>query len=366
MNTIAKARREWFGAVVYLEHPGMTAFVNAAKADSLGIPAEEGLPQHIFRAPLDVHLAITHRCNLHCHGCYAIDRREAAPDMPLTLARTILDHLAALDVFTVALGGGEPFLHPHLFDIANHARVRRIVPNITTNGLLIDAAAAKACGVFGNVHLSCHHPSELDRLQQAVACLRKEGIRPGLNVLVSSETFHHLADIWKWCARQRIHQVLVLKFKLTVHNMDSAAMRLTVDQESELLPLVARLSRKYHVLPMLDCSLFPALARHRPRKRDLEFFDVNGCLGGNAYLAVGPDGSYRPCSFAPQAFGKIEALDRARWMSDPQLQAFRNAIGPHCGVCGYRNLCHGGCRVCGSEACVCVTEVSNEAPRAER
>ena len=352
MTSLTKHRREWFGGLVYSENPGFTAFIDSRRADVLGIPSSGNLTEGLFSAPLDVHMAITNRCNLRCRGCYAQRVDEPVKDMSPDLAKAIIDRLSDMDVFTVALGGGEPFLHPQVFDIATYSRQAGIVPNVTTNGLLMDAEMAKKCSVFGSVHISCHHPTEMPRLVESVRFLKRAGIDVGLNVLVSADTYTELPNIWAWCARQRISRLLLLKFKMTTINSDCQDMVLSAEQEQDLIPLIRQLSHRHSVMPMLDCSFFPALACSRPDRRDLEFFDVNGCLGGNAILAVTIDGQFKPCSFCQNTCGDILALNRNLWKENEDLSDFRHRhLHAECNTCAYEDLCNGGCRVSKTEWC---------------
>ncbi|MBN2384955.1 radical SAM protein [bacterium] len=357
MTLIYKTRREWFGGVVYSENPGFTAFVDERRADSLAIPQREDLTHGLFSAPLDVHMSITTRCNLHCRGCYTQNNHEQAKDLPLDLAQSIIDRLADMNILTIALGGGEPFLHPHLFFLAEYIRNNNIVPNITTNGLVMDAAIAKACQVFGSIHLSYHQHSDLDHLTEAVHFLNKAKIAVGLNVLVSASTFSELPHLWTWCSKQGISRLLLLKFKLTANNQTCQDLVLTPKQEQSLLPLIRTLSRRHDLMPMLDCSLFPALAFHAPNKKDLDFFDVNGCVGGHEILAITIDGLYKPCSFYPKACGNALNLNRHTWKMDQALADFRNMKSHSaCTRCEYVDLCHGGCRISSTQWCYSSTK----------
>jgi len=352
LTCIYKARREWFGGVVYSENPGFTAFVDARRADSLGIPRDTDLRDGLFSAPLDVHFSITNRCNLWCRGCYARNKKEPAGDMPLDLAMAIIDRLGDLNVFTIALGGGEPFLHPDLFVIAHYARSRNIVPNITTNGLIMDPTLAERCRVFGSVHVSCHHPSDLSHLAKPVRLLKQAGIDIGINVLLSAESHAELPRIWAWGAKHGISRILLLKFKLTEHNADCQDLVLPPADEQVLLPRLRQLARRHSIMPMLDCSLFPAFAFTRPKRSDLERFDVNGCVGGNAILAVTSDGYYKPCSFCAAPCGDARLLNRYQWKENQALAQFRRLrIHSACGGCKYKDLCNGGCRVSMTEWC---------------
>jgi len=129
-------------------------------------------------------------------------------------------------------------------------------------------------------------------------------------------------------------------------------MALEPSQERALIPLVRRLARRYGIMPMLDCSLFPALVRSRPKRRDLEFFDVNGCVGGHAILAITVDGQFKPCSFCATPCGDALGLTREEWVGNAALAAFRLArMRPSCTGCSYLDLCRGGCRVGEPFAC---------------
>ncbi len=349
---IFKARREWFGAVIYSEHPGFTAFVDHLKADALGVPPSGPLPHGRLRAPLDVHLAITSRCNQHCRGCYVGGGAGSPTDLALDQARRILERLARWEVFTVALGGGEPLLHPEVFAIADCARVNGIVPNLTTNGTCLDPTMARRCRIFGSVHLSCHDYGELPWLESACRHLQGAGIDPGLNLLVSTATYGHLEGILTWCRRMRIGRVLFLKFKLTEQNRECADMRLTWEQERSLMPVLSRLCRRFGLLPMLDCSLLPSLAADSPKHKDLRRFDVNGCQGGTSYLAITPAGVVKPCSFSDLALGGTEVLETGFWGASPALERFRRwRAGEDCASCSYLEFCNGGCRVCEQPGC---------------
>jgi len=337
--------------VVYSEHPGFTAFVDERAADDLNIPRRDGLTEGLYSAPLDVHLSLTTRCNLRCAACYARSG-DAGHDMPLAQALAILDRLAAMNVLTVALGGGEPLLHPDLFAIADYARAKQIAPNLTTNAVGLDSALAERCRVFASMHVSCHDPSECERLGPSIALLQKAGIDVGLNLLVTRATLAEFPMLWAWAARQKIRRILLLKFKQSEHNRAAADLALSPDEEQSLLPVMKKLARRHRIMPMLDCSLFPALARHRPKRRDLEFFDVNGCVRGNAILAITVDGRFKPCSFWPEAGGDAVTLDEQVWRQNDTLRACRESPCPAgCDGCTYIDLCRGGCRVCNTPWC---------------
>lgn len=102
---------------------------------ALPLPSGDGFT---LSAPEAVHLAITTRCNLACPGCY-VPRPSAGPEWTVAELCGLIEQWARMRVFQLAVGGGEPLLYEGLFDVLAHARQQGIVPNLTTNGTLLNA-----------------------------------------------------------------------------------------------------------------------------------------------------------------------------------------------------------------------------------
>jgi hypothetical protein len=85
-------------------------------------------------APELVDIKITDYCPFACSYCYQDSTLEGkhASDGWLT---ALAYQLAGLNVFEVAIGGGEPTLHPKFVDILQAFRRCNIVPNFTTKNL---------------------------------------------------------------------------------------------------------------------------------------------------------------------------------------------------------------------------------------
>ena len=73
---------------------------------------------------------ITQRCNNICPYC---DQTKAERDMPVAQFVALLDELISEDIGSVALGGGEPTLHPALPVLLDAARKRGLRAGLTTN-----------------------------------------------------------------------------------------------------------------------------------------------------------------------------------------------------------------------------------------
>ncbi|MDH7500308.1 MAG: radical SAM protein, partial [candidate division NC10 bacterium] len=61
-------------------------------------------------------LSPTMRCNLGCYGCYS-GEYSREQDLPLALMDRVVREGKEMGIYFVVISGGEPFLHPHLFDL---------------------------------------------------------------------------------------------------------------------------------------------------------------------------------------------------------------------------------------------------------
>jgi MoaA/NifB/PqqE/SkfB family radical SAM enzyme len=89
--------------------------------------------------PVWLELDITARCNLHCRHCLSINPSRPPeprfPDMSMDTFLQILDRFPR--AIAVGLGGGEPFLNPHLFEMIRVAGERCMKVHISTNGTML-------------------------------------------------------------------------------------------------------------------------------------------------------------------------------------------------------------------------------------
>jgi radical SAM protein with 4Fe4S-binding SPASM domain len=87
---------------------------------------------------------LTRTCNLKCVHCYTDSAAQRYPDELTTQqCKAVLDDLADYKVPAVLFSGGEPLVRPDLYELAAYARERGLHVVLSTNGTLIDAAAAK-------------------------------------------------------------------------------------------------------------------------------------------------------------------------------------------------------------------------------
>ncbi len=368
-----RARFERFGAIVQLTLPRALVFVDRAMARRVvnveREPAawrepESDLGEHVLSAPLEAHLQITNRCTAGCKGCYTGASAEGAPnEWGLDDWKRALDRLADAGVFHVALGGGESAVLPWLGELASHARVRGIIPNLTTSGLDGLPALLAIADRFGQINVSLDglHATYaavrgfdgFAKADAAIRALRAIKHEIGINVVVTRHNFAELDAIFAYAAERRLSEVELLRFKPSGRGARTyAELRCTDEQHRAFLPAILAAAKKHRVRVKVDCSYTPMLAHHRPDRALLAELAVYGCTGGDFLVGAKPDGRVTACSFAspPPPLGdhrpRIDEL-AAYWTAPDAFGPFRrwrDASEP-CASCEYHSLCRGGCRV---------------------
>lgn len=168
-------------------------------------------------SPRTVSIAITDECDFRCSYCYVNLR-----DRYMSTDR-VIDYCSQLDklgTFDVALGGGEPTLHPDLPLICNTIwKETGLGLSITTHGHNITGDLLSS--LLGNVSII---RISIDGLEPVYSQLRKRplsellpklkllsGVIPfGINMVVNKLTIHQLDNIKKLCYEYGASELLLL------------------------------------------------------------------------------------------------------------------------------------------------------------
>jgi len=169
------------------------------------------------RAPRQVSIALTNRCDLACAHCYAPKSRNELP------FNTVTHWLAQLDTagtLGVGFGGGEPTLHPHFAQLCEYAaHETRLAVSFTTHGHHIDAKLSER--LHGSVHfirvsmdgVGATYESirrrSFPKLVEHLAQIRRIS-RFGVNVVVNERTLCELDEVARVSANAGACELLLL------------------------------------------------------------------------------------------------------------------------------------------------------------
>ena len=94
-------------------------------------------------APICLTWELTYACNLACTHCLSSSGRRDPRELSTVEAKSLIDEIAAMQIFYINIGGGEPMVRRDFFEIIEHAVAQKVGVKFSTNGTRIDAAAAR-------------------------------------------------------------------------------------------------------------------------------------------------------------------------------------------------------------------------------
>ena len=210
---------------------------------------------------------ITEQCNNRCPYC---DQPKSERFMPVAQFSNLLDELATDGTGAVALGGGEPTLHPALSDMLRAVRERGLHAGLTTNAFnprlvlqMADQGLLESFGVSAGkgewLHLVSHP-------------------RAIVNLLLLKNSMNEMIRQAATAVRSSAKLLLLLGYK---------GARL------KFRPSTAELSDAYTMLNMLGRKLDVIIAADDYTRRRLGL--TTTC--GEGFLRVRIDGARDPCCF---------------------------------------------------------------------
>ncbi len=111
-----------------------------------------------------VDIKITDFCSSNCGYCYQGSTKEGKHAETKDIFN-IIDQLADLEVFEIAIGGGEATDHPDFVRICEHAKFMGIVPNLTTRNYNFVRDNYKWCAeTLGTIAVSVDNEASVHRV----------------------------------------------------------------------------------------------------------------------------------------------------------------------------------------------------------
>ncbi|MBK1703008.1 radical SAM/SPASM domain-containing protein [Halochromatium glycolicum] len=324
---------------------------------------DDSSPVPTLAGPSLVDFQITDRCDLGCPHCYA-GSTPTGGHASLEDIKRALQQIADVGAYQVALGGGEPLLHPDLPLILKLCHDHGVVPNLTTSGDNLNDRYLDLIGAYcGAVGLSLegvgkafrtYRSTGFARFRHTLERLLGRGIPTVLQITLNADTFARLGSITEFCrAQSGLYGVIFLAFKPVGRGASygTPLAALPSREVSERLQeTFFRLAETTRV--GFDCCLTPAVtgadnAFDAHAARYLE-----GCSALRSSVGLLPNLDVLPCTFTPRhAVGNLHRQHlRAIW-NDLPARSFRTHMAAHaaanaaCSTCAKYEYCLGGCPV---------------------
>jgi mycofactocin radical SAM maturase len=303
-------------------------------------------------APICLTWELTYGCNLQCVHCLSSSGVRDPRELSTAEAMAVIDELAALQVFYVNIGGGEPMVRRDFFDLVEYAVTNRVGVKFSTNGYMIDAAKARRLAAMDYLDIQL----SLDGADAAT----NDAVRGDGSFAAVRAAMDHLADAgfgpFKLSVVVTRHNVSQLDRFEALAAEYGAELRITrlrpsgrgADVYHELRPTAAQQRDLYHWLlerpaVLTGDSFFhlSALGESLP--------GLNLCGAGRVVCLIDPIGDVYACPFVihdeflagnvrqPGGFSHV-------WRESALFAELRapSSAGA-CASCGSYDACQGGC-----------------------
>lgn len=302
-----------------------------------------------LRAPVNVTWEVTLRCNLHCAHCLSDAGLESAEELSTLESRKLIDDWAALKVFQVNIGGGEPFIRDDFLDLLNYAHLKGLVTCVSTNGLEIDRDLAGRLsrlkmlylqvsldGATEEVNDAIRGKGTFRKIIRAMDCLTSEGVPFSINTVLTRWSYPQLETLRVMAREYRAGQ-RVSRFRPSGRGRESKAW---LGPSADQLEAFAEWFTGHDQVRTGD-SFFCLTAENR-RSKGLDM-----CGAAKMTCCVSPTGEVYPCAFLQEeafAVGNVSLFSfKDLWTQSPIFNQFRKLDVTSCRACLRFETCRGGC-----------------------
>ena len=312
----------------------MTSFAQAAhRAASVRRRMEEA-GEHI---PPFLIASITHRCNLHCVGCYARSVGSCADgaDDPMTADEweRVFSEAKDLGITFILLAGGEPLVRKDVLERA--AKYPEILFPVITNGTMIGEDYLDFFDKHRNVVpiLSIEGGEETTderrgkgvyrSLQEKIAKMKAKKIAFGASMTVTHENLTEVTgnDYIQKMKEDGCKALIYVEFVATHESLKP--LLLTDADRGAMSDRLDRVRKEEKSMVILS---FPGDEKHS-----------GGCLAaGRGFFHIAASGGAEPCPFSPFSDVNVKEMPLREVLKSPlfeRLKASELLAGEHDGAC---------------------------------
>lgn len=171
-------------------------------------------PYNKSTTPELVDLKITDFCGYGCEFCYQGSTKKGK-HANLESIKNIMNEMKDMNVFEIAIGGGEPCHHPYFKEILEYGMELKIICNFTSYGTdWVEKVPTDWCGAVG---MSVHNSNDLIKIERAYEKMRSErkyGISIIAQTVIGATPFDVTEKLLDECIERDI-PILLLGYKDT-------------------------------------------------------------------------------------------------------------------------------------------------------
>ncbi len=309
---------------------------------------------------------ITMGCNLRCKHCGSSCENPLVDELTTDEALSLCDDIAKLGFQWITLSGGEPTTRKDWNLIAKRLSDNGVIPNMITNGWLMNddiAKKARAAGVntvalsldgLKNTHDFIRKEGSYDRIMSAIDILTANGLNCSVITTINNINLKELDEIHDILSQKHIFG-WQLQLGLPMGNMSKNSELVTQPHHvDELIDFAYNAMNKGGIeIQLADCIGYfnKKEIEIRRKAREGDEYSWNGCAAGKYGLGILHNGDIVGCtSIRNREF--IEGNIREKslidiWMDPTKFSWNRDMtkdkLSGICQKCLFGNRCLGGC-----------------------
>ena len=311
---------------------------------------------------------VTTACNLRCVHCHVAADKPSKDELTTDEGKKFIDELARVDEFRMLVyTGGEPLVHPDIFELMHHSKRAGFSNVLATNGTLIteevalrlkDAGVATAAVSLDSSKSEAHNyvrnkDNAFALAMRGIRAIKKAGIPLQINVTAMKYNFDDLDELLELA--DDLGSGIMLMYQLVPvgrgNTIEDATLK--VNENERLLKFLAAKQKSISTIvePVAGPQYWPYLMEKKGKtdgiwiKLARQVF--HGCAAGRGFVYIKANGDVWPCPFVEVNAGNVRnAPFYSIWHNSEvfiNLRNRENTLKGKCGECKYRTIC-GGCR----------------------
>ena len=289
--------------------------------------------------PLLLDVSITNRCERQCDFCYRKSQSRGY-DMPIEDYAFLLSQAKQCGVQQIAIGGGEPTLHPNFIDILEQTVESGLIPNYSTNADCLPdevlIATKKYCGAMA---VSIY--DNIENYKATIERISNFGIVVNLHMILRSDLISRYTAFLRnppdWL--KKVNAIIFLNYKPVDGKIELCLNQTPNEILAEFFDSVA--SFEMCGVGFDTCSV-SFVSNYL--QVDSSLFDYCEAAKKSAY--INERLIVYPCSFyTAQGINLKEQTLHDIWSSSPSFKSHRANVESACNGCKLFAKCHYGCTI---------------------
>lgn len=311
--------------------------------------------------PSFIQLNITNRCNLQCKHCNNNSGKSLENELSDVEIFELLDYFLSKQIVCITFGGGEPLVHPRIFDFIEYAIERWGRITLLSNGKAITREIAEKLHRSGvaRIRISLDGSSaeindfirgegSFDYAIKALGYLRDTGLQD-IAVMTSVNLFNvdDVENIIQLLIDIGIRDIKLIptissgraKKEFSEYVFRGNFMKMLINKKDEL---VTKYGASMHV--SIDTPLEAITVENNPEKLQR----LGPCIIGQVFLGIRANGDIFACPMLDEVIiGNVRKDDIQKiWLRSNILNDVRGIekLKGKCRTCRLRETCGGWCR----------------------